>query len=198
MGAARDRESIEHSVKREVRMRFDPFCPNKTVYEFPVELLFRVDARDVGEAKQVRESILVEMNQKVHERDLRVDDSNAAAVRKTKWNDPIPYHAALTGPKDLELQKVNVEIEMDALHEKVDRLEGSAAHKSLDRVAQRVVGHQLTHNLADPIDVVGRQQQVNVEARAFAGAVVPAGLGGNPLSAGDADAYPFKPARHPD
>lgn len=123
-----DAKRVEHRVEGEVDLVIDAFSPKESVNECPIEAFLGADALDVGEAQQIREPILVQVDKEVHQRDLRIDHLDRMPVRQLKGDHAVPYQVSLSQWKYLELEQVHVQIHRDTIDEEIDGLQVAAIH----------------------------------------------------------------------
>jgi hypothetical protein len=183
-GGADDLEGVRQDHVQSVTV-------NKSLDPAPVELFALQDPGDVDVAEQRAEPVLVEMDQEVDERGLRVEDSDLSTRWQVEGHDALPDGLALAR-SDPKLEEVEVEIDRNPAHTKLDGLQTSRESESLDLRGKRMPRIEHLDDLACAMHVIGPDEEVEIGARSLALAVVPARLGGDALHGGYRDAKPIE------
>ena len=183
-GGADDLEGVRQDHVQSVTV-------NESLDPAPVELFALQDPGDVDVAEQRAKPVLVEMDQEVDERGLRVKDSDLSTRWQVEGHDALPDGLALAG-SDPKLEEVEVEIDRNLAHTKLDRLQASRESESLDLHGERMPRIEHLDDLACAMYVIGSDEEVEIGARSLALVVVPARLGGDALHRGYRDGKPIE------
>jgi hypothetical protein len=190
----RESKSAMNGLEGEVGRRFKTLVAQETIDVVPIENFTLNDPDDVNKSEEVGESILGEMQQKLDQRSLGVDDSEQTEVALRDLDRAIPYLVGMASWNE-HLEEIKVKIEGDAIPLQIDMLELTHRRHLPGALGQTMSGFDQGHDLVDTVQLAWSQEKVYVRARSLSSAVVPAGFRCHSFEARNLDANSVQAAR---